>query len=749
MKKYIITVTCLILAVLLLDTAYYRLGLYIPTTHDDIQVWAKTEGNQILVDKGQGYEPFTIRGVDMGVGIPGYWATDYAISKQTYLRWFRQIQAMGANTIRIYTILHDDFYNAFYEYNKDNENPLFLLHGLWVNDYALNSHMDAFDEEFLGALLKDSKAMIDVLHGNRKLNEKGDKGTGTYTKDVSKWVLGYLPGVEWEVSNVVYTEQMNPDKNQYQGEYFCTTEDASPYEAMLAQLGDEMVRYETERYGQQRLLGFSNWPATDPFVYPTTVSLYRYKLACIDVEHIKTTESYKSGQFASYHVYTYYPDYLQSIRETKDLPQSEIDLRMGAAKRKIIDYRLSLMDRPSALELLKDSDFKDPSGRINTYYTYLKLLSDHHTMPVIISEFGITTGRGMAQRDVNTQRNQGQMSEQAQGNALVKDWQDIMSAGCAGGCVFSWQDEWFKRTWNTFPLVDLKRNPYWSDYQTNEQYFGLLTFDPGEDQSICYVDGDRDDWSEQDMVCSDGDYALYMKYDERFMYFMISGENVSLATPIYLPIDVTPKTGSSRCAEPELEFSADADFIIQLNGRSESRLLVQQRYDSLSATYSQEYYNQDAYVAPPDKDDPTFVPVKLPLTLKAVLPNEDKTRPSGEYYESGKLAYGNANPSAATFNSLADFCAGEDFIEIRIPWQLLNFADPTTMRIHDDYYERYGVEYLSIDSIRVGVGNGDKTIQMADYAMKPLGEKPKYHERLKKSYYILQAQWTAEEQSAG
>ncbi|EJW91528.1 hypothetical protein EVA_20366, partial [gut metagenome] len=24
--------------------------------------------------------------------------------------------------------------------------------------------------------------------------------------------------------------------------------------------------------------------------------------------------------------------------------------------------------------------------------------------------------------------------------------------------------------------VDLKRTPYWSDYQTNEQYFGLLTF---------------------------------------------------------------------------------------------------------------------------------------------------------------------------------------------------------------------------------------------------------------------------------
>ena len=38
--------------------------------------------------------------------------------------------------------------------------------------------------------------------------------------------------------------------------------------------------------------------------------------------------------------------------------------------------------------------------------------------------------------------------------------------------------------------VNLQRTPYWSDYQTNEQYFGLLSFDPGQEESVCYVDGD-------------------------------------------------------------------------------------------------------------------------------------------------------------------------------------------------------------------------------------------------------------------
>ena len=113
-----------------------------------------------------------------------------------------------------------------------------------------------------------------------------------------------------------------------------------------------------------------------------------------------------------------------------------------------------------------------------------------------------------------------------------------------------------------------------------------------------------------------------------------------------------------------------------------------------------------------------------------------------ETYETGKLTYGNANPNAEDFNSLADFCAGIGFVEIKIPWALLNFADPSQMKIHDDYYECYGVEYLRISSMRVGAGDGSELIEMAPVELIPLGKKPTYHERLKESYYILQSEWT-------
>ena len=68
--------------------------------------------------------------------------------------------------------------------------------------------------------------------------------------------------------------------------------------------------------------------------------------------------------------------------------------------------------------------------------------------------------------------------------------------------------------------VNLQRTPYWSDYQTNEQYFGLLSFDPGEKESVCYVDGDLSEWTEEDKLFDTGERALSMKYDERYIYLL-------------------------------------------------------------------------------------------------------------------------------------------------------------------------------------------------------------------------------------
>ena len=235
------------------------------------------------------------------------------------------------------------------------------------------------------------------------------------------------------------------------------------------------------------------------------------KCAQFDVENIKTTDAILSGQFVSYHIYPYYPDYLVHIKDWENF-KTNINI----------------------------ADFYK-NGVLNTYKAYLSMIKNHHSMPVVISEFGVSTGRGMAQVDVNTGRNQGHMSETEQGDALVQCYNDIMDVGCAGSCVFTWQDEWFKRTWNTMHAVNLMRTPYWSDYQTNEQYFGLLSFDPGKEQSVCYVDGDISEWKEDDVVFAKEDLSLSLKYDERFIYLLAEKNNFNFEKDtLYLPLDITP-----------------------------------------------------------------------------------------------------------------------------------------------------------------------------------------------------------------
>ena len=699
MKKFIIAACIVVLLVFAWNFSYYNLGIYIDL-HPDAPVTAfmTTDQDTIYMEKDGKTVPFEIRGVNMGVGLPGEWATDYAIDKETYLRWFAWIQEMGANTIRVYTILHDDFYNAFYEYNQGREDPLYLIHGVWVNDYVQNSHRDAYDDDFRQTLLDDCRTVVDILHGQKNLSLGYGLGSGSYRKDVSQWVIGYILGVEWEDVTVTYTDHKYPERSSYQGTYMYTTEDASPFEAMLCEVGDKIIEYESKRYKQQRLVAFSNWPTTDPFDYPTAVANFFRKFAKIDVEHIRTTENFLSGQFASYHVYPYYPDYFQYMEQT--------------------------------------------SWEGNTYYAYLKALVEHHSIPVVISEFGASSSRGMAQASSVSGRSHGGLTEEEQGRAIAACYEDIMAAGCAGSIVFSWQDEWYKNSWNTLHAVDLTKAPYWSDYQTAGQSFGLLAFDPGEERSVSYVDGDLEEWGPEDVAAGGGDSSLSIKYDEKFLYLLAYQQGFQEGEErLFIPLDITPESGSNYCSNYGVKMEEQADFLVVIDGKEESRVLVQERYEVLRAMYGRELEYTDPYANPPDKESPLFKTIQLPLTLREFT-DDLEAQPRSVLYETGALVYGNANPSSEEYNSLADFCFAGDYVEIRLPWQLLNFSCPAEMLVHGDYYEHYGVENLEIDSLGAGIGlGGEEHIPMERFPLEGWGRDASYHERLKQSYYAVQEMW--------
>lgn len=750
MKKFIAAMLLLVVLYFAADALIFRFGFFIDF-HPDAPVTTRVTAKDgaILLDRGRGPEPFVIRGVNLGNSLPGHSATDYPIDEKTYLRWFGEIQRMGANTLRVYIALPDDFYNAFYRYNRARleagEDPLYLLHGVWVNDYIQSSHRDAFHSEFIGPFIEDCETVVDIIHGRKKMQLGRGQGTGSYRNDISPWVLGYILGVDWDDRTIAYTNQIRAGMAPYQGEYLYARDKASPFESFLAEVCDRMISYESRKYHQQRLVAFANHAATDPFLYPPDITLTFLKSSELDAENIGSTPRFISSQFASYHVFPFSPDYLKFVLDYVEVEKERGTLDMMQAVQSLHTWAT-----PISSELTGHirNDFYDGEGRLNSYLAYLRVLNRHHELPVVIAEFGLSTGRSKSQRDGERGISQGYNDEVRQGRDLVSMWHDIREAGSAGGCVFEWQDEWHKKTWNTMHAVNLTKMPYWQNAQSNLQHFGLLAFDPGKEKSVCYVDGDISEWTEKDLVLENEGHALSMKQDEKYLYLLIRKDGMRpMDEKLYVPFDITPKSGSTYSEEGGLRFERPADFLLVIDGRYNSRLYVQERYNMLRAMFNYEMEGRDPFINPPDRDTPVFSPVRLMMNAASPLLTGTWTG-SAQTTEIGLLRHGNANPSLENFDSLADFRMMGDYIEIRLPWMLLNFSSPSEALVHDDYYEHYGVEDLKISKIYVGLGDGERSdlrIPMFEKKLKPWGRHVAYHERLKLSYELLRACWTQEE----
>lgn len=703
MKKFLLA--CMLLAVLVAGGTYLVLYTpFAPFSHleEEPDYFMTVKDKEIYRIEGETEEVFEIKGVDLGAGRPGAFATEFAIDYDTYMEWFRLIQEMNANVIRVYTISDPEFYHAFYDYNKDNKNPLYLLHGVWVDDEVVRGANDAYADEFIEVFKEDCKKLVDVLHGRRNIWHNSRHGYGSYKWDVSQWVAGYILGVEWDPDVVLYTDDVREYKSSFDGEFLYTDENASAFEAMLARVGDTLLEYEMRKYGDQKLLAFSNWPETDPLYHEQWRLEKNTNLARIDVEHIHGKENLRTGMFASYHIYPYYPAFL--------------------------DFEE------------KYASYVDEKGENNPYQGYLKDINEHHTMPVVISEFGLPSSRGIARINKARGMDQGNLSEKEQAERLKILYEDIKTAGCSGAIVFAWQDEWFKRTWNTWPGVNLARNAYWSDYQTNEQSFGLITFDPGETESIVYVDGDVEEWEEIPWLTKDEGFGLQAAYDEKFVYFHVYVKDLKEGDIVYLPVDITPNSGAYKDQESGLTFEQPTDFLIRLDGKDNSAMLVQEYYDMLFATERREIWEEDAFINPPEKDSQQFNMIQQFLRGKIMMLNGEVLEPW--LFPAGELLHGDANPKHEEFNSIADFNIKGDYIELRIPWTMFNFSDPSQMEIHDDYYEHYGVEELKIKKMDISMQvlkDGKKIVKpFESLKLKGWGNHPSWHMRIKESYYAMQ-----------
>lgn len=713
MRKFLIAIGCIGLTLAAVWYAVYYQGVYIDFHPDaPVTVAAKTAGDALMVADGQGgYRPLTVKGVELSSVTPGHAFSDFAADEQTYLRWLTQISQMGANTVRVSTIMDDDFYNALYAFNMQADAPLYLLQGVSVSDYANNSSKSALSADFYGTLAQDTLDAVDVVHGQKNIALNRLKGSGRFRRDVSPWVLGYIVGQEWDPATLAYTDHQQDAEVGYQGEYISTVEGAGVFETMLAKLMDRMVAYETKKYKAQRPVSFINDPQNDPFAYEPFYGRQIGKYNQLDAEHIAVGAANQAGFFASYRVYEYCPGYWAYFTEEQTQALSGIGEKVDTGA---------------------------------YYQGYTQLLHDYHTMPVLIAGYGYSSSRGLEKQ---SQKQTGPLSEAEQGQKLVDTYRDVVNAGCAGAVISTWQDSWGRRSWNTAFALDVTETEKWRDLQTDAQGYGLLSFDPGEERSVCYTDGDSGEWQEDDRVLETSGYALFAKTDEQALYLMIRGDGVSRETPLYVPIDITDRSGSTVWEQGGLSFERAADFVLCLKGPAQSRLLVQARYDAMRENFLMQTEGEDPFVSPPAADSATFGPIRQALTAREQIredTGEEDLRfvPTLDAYESGLLRHGDGNPEHEGYDSRADFFYGDGCVEVRIPWQLLNVSDPSEGQVHDDYYAHYGVEQIEIEEFYLGLCQaGDRAPAAMRPVTAPRWRVPLTHERLKQSYTAVQRAW--------
>lgn len=656
----------------------------------------------MLYSPAEGWQELYLAGINMGAAKPGTYPGDFGISKEDYLRWFQYISDMNANTIRVYLTQAPAFYEALDEFNDAAEKPLYLIQGVYLNENHIAQYQDAYGGGalILNSFLQDIRRGVDAIHGNAVIEtERGD--TNSYRVDVSRFVIGWILGIEWELEFVETTNQNNAGLTGYDGDYVYA-EDVTPFEVFLAEAADTAISYEMQQYGEQRPLAMSNWVTSDPLEHPGEPNPAVEDAIAVDMENLKAKEGFEAGFFASYHVYPYYPD--------------------------LFNY---------ALEYQQD----DP---VNTYRAYLRDLNAHHTMPVLISELGIPSARGIAHENIHSGFNQGHVTETEQGEILVSLMQDIRAEGMMGSIVFSWQDEWFKRTWNTqfFDLPD--RRPFWMDYQTNEQSFGILAFDPGNEQSVCYVDGDVSEWSADDVVVTGMGDSLSMRSDEKFLYLMIETDRFG-SEALYVPIDTIPGQGNTTYNSTALGMGAD--FLLRLDGAENSALLVDPYYNVTYHEFAVRGHNLERDTALEQTDTGVFVPITLMLNREITVPGTGEVIPP-RTVDTGRLRYGIANPGLPGYDSIADFYYQDGYVEVRLPWLLLNVSDPSSKKIVGDMYKYDGFVPIDVGDISVGLlADGAARAAVGNFSW-DAWEQPTYHERLKESYPILQTYFKSIEAAA-
>lgn len=623
---------------------------------------------------------FTVSGVELAKSQKD---ADY----ETYARWLTGIRDMNANAVRVHALMPPDFYRALYDLNQSGE-TLWLIQGVELEDEVFANMTDMRSGNMTGLFRKEGRLVIDAVHGN--------KSTRGYSCDVSDYTMAYILGDKWDPDLVLYTDRVAADiAGSFSGNYAAVWETGFASTTYIAEVFDDLFAYETHKYAQQHIIGFGNSQSTDMLFHDLSWAVgLNENIAQVYTGHIATTGRVRTGVFAACRVDT------------------------GVMQNMSFD--------PDYIE------YKDPEGRRNPVRYYLDALYNSHRIPMLLGGTTISAARGVSGLDELFGYDRGGVGEEIQSEGLCFVYSQAVEAGFCGGFVGYYLDDATNTAWNTEKFAS--HNGNWLDAQDSEQSLGIVALEP--DSEYC-VDGDVSEWQGAKTLVDDGGVLMQAAGDEKYLYLHLSIDDYDgQRDVVYVPIDVTPLSGAAKDESQKLTFDRYADFLLSINGKKRAKLEVHKYYSTIEL-FDQELEYDYWFNSPPKKDEGDFVDVEQYVRPKLYATSGENI--DAVTQDAGLLRYGSSDSRSEDYNSLADYYIKGSEIELRIPWALLNFTDPSTGRIMGDFYTG-GNKSIEISNIYTGLSlyrdDKMKQYQSKEFYLPRFGENV-YRERARKAYYGL------------
>jgi hypothetical protein len=265
----------------------------------------------------------------------------------------------------------------------------------------------------------------------------------------------------------------------------------------------------------------------------------------------------------------------------------------------------------------------------------------------------------------------------------------------AGGVLFSWFDEWFKKNWIFQPYaVPPERKPLWFNLQDPEENYGLVAAYPGYPGKKVTLSARMSEWDEAAVFYGEkaaapgfrfddgGDdsrtlLGMRMQHDEGFLYLLLETKGAVDFDKAGYVIGIN--TSSPDSGEYLVPFDTRArspiglHFLVHLAGMRNSRMLVAQPYDRFLNAGKGE-------IVPGRSDQGAWVVLLSRTNMRRISKDGKRFHPS-HVRSMSNLKHGTLEEHRTDFNSLSDFHVAGNRVEIRIPWCQLNFTDPSSRTV--------------------------------------------------------------------